>query len=90
MLVFSFILHIIFIHLMIGGSILTLWSQWKGLKDPKYDTFTHEIAKTITVNKSLAVVLGVAPLLSINTDSNSFHDFTYYFKIHTFNYNNFS
>ncbi len=66
LLVFSFLLHIIFINLMVGGSIITLWAQIKGLKNKEYDIFAHEIAKTITVNKSLAVVLGVAPLLSIN------------------------
>ena len=67
LLIISFLLHIIFINLMVGGSIVTLWSQIKGLKNKEYDTFAHEIAKTITVNKSIAVVLGVAPLLSINT-----------------------
>ncbi len=67
LLVVSFLLHILFVNLMVGGSILTLWSQIKGLRKPEYDTLAHEIAETITVNKSLAVVLGVAPLLSINT-----------------------
>lgn len=67
LLVFSFLLHIIFINLMVGGSLITLWAQIKGLKNKEYDVFAHEIAKTITVNKSIAVVLGVAPLLSINT-----------------------
>jgi cytochrome c len=67
LLVFSFLLHIIFIYLMVGGSIITLWAQIKGLKNKEYDIFAHEIAKTITVNKSIAVVMGVAPLLSINT-----------------------
>jgi cytochrome c len=67
LLIVSFLFHIIFINLMVGGSIVTLWAQIKGLKNKEYDIFAHEIAKTITVNKSLAVVLGVAPLLSINT-----------------------
>lgn len=67
LLVFSFLLHILFINLMVGGSIITLWAQIKGLKNKEYDIFAHEIAKTITVNKSIAVVMGVAPLLSINT-----------------------
>ena len=67
LLILSFLAHIIFVNLMLGGSILTLWAQIKGLKDKDYDILAHEIAKTITVNKSLAVVLGVAPLLSINT-----------------------
>jgi len=67
LLVVSFLAHIVFINLMLGGSILTLWAQIKGLKNKDYDSYAHEIAKTITVNKSMAVVLGVAPLLSINT-----------------------
>lgn len=66
LLVVSFLAHILFVNLMLGGSLLTLWAQVKGLKEKEYDTLAHEIAQTITVNKSLAVVLGVAPLLSIN------------------------
>ncbi|UCH94738.1 MAG: cytochrome C [Candidatus Aminicenantes bacterium] len=70
LLVVSFLLHILFVNLMLGGSILTLWAEIKGAKNPKareYDVLAKEIANTITVNKSLAVVIGVAPLLSINT-----------------------
>ncbi|MGQ8335094.1 c-type cytochrome [Sunxiuqinia sp. A32] len=65
-LIVSFLLHILFINLMMGGTILTFWYQIKGLKNKEYDMFAREIASTITVNKSMAVVLGVAPLLSIN------------------------
>lgn len=67
LLIVSFLMHIIFVNLMIGGTILTLWCQIKGLKDQDYHNLAHEISRTITVNKSLAVVLGVAPLLSIST-----------------------
>lgn len=67
LLIFSFLVHIVFVNLMLGGSLLTLWCQIKGLKNKEYDELAHEIAKTITVNKSLAVVMGVAPLLTINT-----------------------
>jgi cytochrome c len=66
LLVVSFLLHILFVNLMIGGSVLTLWAEIKGKKNPEYDTLAKEIANTITVNKSLAVVIGVAPLLTIN------------------------
>lgn len=65
-LVFSFLLHILFINIMIGGGVLTFWYELKGKKNKDYDNLAREIASTITVNKSLAVVLGVAPLLSIN------------------------
>lgn len=66
LLVVSFLVHILFVNLMVGGSILTLISQIKGLKNKDYDTLAHEIANTITVNKSMAVVMGIAPLLCIN------------------------
>jgi cytochrome c len=65
-LVFSFLLHILFINIMIGSSVLTFWYELRGRKNKDYDRLAREIAATITVNKSLAIVFGVAPLLSIN------------------------
>ncbi len=65
-LILSFLLHILFINLMVGGGILTFWYELRGTKNKDYDQLAREIANTITVNKSMAVVLGVAPLLSIN------------------------
>ncbi|HWV64801.1 hypothetical protein [Chitinophaga sp.] len=35
LLVVSFLAHIIFVNLMLGGSVLTLWAQLKGLKDKR-------------------------------------------------------
>lgn len=66
LLIVSFLLHILFVNLMVGGSILTLWAEIKGKKNPAFDCLAREIAATVTVNKSLAVVIGVAPLLTIN------------------------
>lgn len=66
LLIVSFLMHIVFVNLMVGGTFLTFWAELKGRKNKDYDILAQEIAKTITVNKSLAVVLGVAPLLSIN------------------------
>jgi cytochrome c len=51
---------------MIGSSVLTFWYEVRGRQNKDYDLLAREIAATITVNKSLAVVFGVAPLLSIN------------------------
>lgn len=62
-----FLLHIVFINMMIGGAFMTFWYQIKGLKDRKWDNLAHDLANSITVNKSIAVVLGVGPLLAINT-----------------------
>lgn len=66
LLVGSFVVHILFVNLMVGGAILTLYYEWQGLKNSTYDKLAKFIAQTVTVNKSLAVVMGVAPLLLIN------------------------
>jgi len=66
-LVISFLLHILFVNLMIGGTLLTFVFEIIGIRNKKYDRLAREIESTVTVNKSLAVVAGVAPLLAINT-----------------------
>ncbi|MEW6235486.1 MAG: c-type cytochrome [Candidatus Omnitrophota bacterium] len=65
-IVILFLLHIFFVNLMVGASILSVLFEYLGWKKPDYDRLAREVADTITVNKSLAVVLGVAPLLTIN------------------------
>ncbi|MBN1342100.1 MAG: cytochrome C [Phycisphaerae bacterium] len=67
-LVMLFLTHILFVNLMLGGSLLTLAFEVVGhrRRDADLDALALEIAKTTTVNKSLAVVLGVGPLLAIN------------------------
>lgn len=68
MLVFFFLIHILFVEMMVGGSILCTYFQWKGFtkKEIFYNKIAFEIARSITVNKSMAVVMGVGPLLMIN------------------------
>ncbi len=62
-----FLLHILFVNLMVGGVLMTVRYQILGLRDARFDRLAHTIADTITVNKSIAVVLGIGPLLAINT-----------------------
>lgn len=66
-LVFFFLVHIVFVNFMVGGALLTLYYEIKGLKNKAYDRLAYTLASTITVNKSIAVVMGVGPLLAINT-----------------------
>jgi cytochrome c len=66
LIVILFLVHILFVNLMVGGSILTVFFEIVGRVSSKYDLLARRIGETITVNKSLAVVLGVAPLLCIN------------------------
>jgi cytochrome c len=61
-----FAMHILFVNLMLGGALLTFFYELRGRWRTDYDALAHEIAKTITVNKSMAVVMGVGPLLFIN------------------------
>lgn len=65
-LVGLFLVHILFVNLMAGGSLFTVFFEILGLSRPAYDSLAKKIAQTITVNKSLAVVMGVGPLLCIN------------------------
>lgn len=66
LLVLLFLWHILFVNLMVGGSILTIVFQLLGRRRPDFDVLAEAIAGTVTVNKSLAVVMGVGPLLVIN------------------------
>jgi len=61
-----FLAHILFVNLMLGGSLLSVYYEIRGRWRPELDALAREVAKTITVNKSLAVVLGVGPLLVMN------------------------
>lgn len=66
-LIIMFLIHLVFVNLMFGGTLLTLIYEILGKKKMEYHALSQIIANTITVNKSLAVVMGVAPLLAINT-----------------------
>ncbi|MFO0644552.1 MAG: c-type cytochrome [Polyangiaceae bacterium] len=66
LLIVAFIAHIVFVNLMVGGSLLVFYFQWRGRRQPDFDKLARSLAGAVTVNKSLAVVLGVAPLLLVN------------------------
>ena len=66
-LIVFFLMHIAFVNFMVGGALLSFIYEARGLRQKRYDRLAYEIASTITANKSIAVVLGVGPLLAINT-----------------------
>ena len=66
LLVLFFILHIVFVNVTVGGGLIALGYQFRALREPAYDQLARSICRIITVTKSLAVVLGVGPLLCIN------------------------
>ena len=66
LIVVLFLAHLLFVNLMVGGALLTMAFEIRGLRRPPYDALARKIAATVTVNKSIAVVLGVGPLLVMN------------------------
>ena len=71
-LVTFFLIHILFINFMIGGTFWTVFLRMLGREDPFYSRLAREMGNTVTVNKSMAVVIGVAPLLAISLLYTSF------------------
>jgi hypothetical protein len=61
LLVLTFALHIIFVDLVIGGSFMAVYSYFRPGK--YYKALSKSFAKATTINLSLTIVLGVAPLL---------------------------
>ncbi len=65
-LIAFFLLHILFINFMIGGTVWTVFMKMLGKEDPFWNRVAKDIGNTVTVNKSLAVVIGIAPLLTLS------------------------
>ena len=65
-LISFFLIHILFINFMIGGTFWTVFMRMLGKEDKFWERLAHEFGSTVTVNKSIAVVIGVAPLLAIS------------------------
>jgi cytochrome c len=51
---------------MIGGTFWAVFMRMLGNEDSFWKRVAKDIGNTVTVNKSIAVVLGVAPLLAIS------------------------
>lgn len=68
-LTFTFFLHIIFVNLTLGGSLLLLTSKYisKIYGDNNYNMIAEELGYLNTFNISLTVTTGVAPLLFVQT-----------------------
>lgn len=68
-LVFTFFVHILFVNLTIGSTILILISKYfnKVFGNNTYDEISEELGYLNTFNISLAITTGVAPLLFVQT-----------------------
>ena len=68
LLVFAFILHLLFVNWMLGSMGLSVLAEYLGRRkgDERYFRLATDLSKWSIVNKSLAIVLGVAPLLLVS------------------------
>ncbi len=63
LMILTFALHIMFVNFVVGGTVIALWGRLKG--DPYALKLSRALARANTVNTSVAIVLGVAPLLFV-------------------------
>ena len=68
LIIISFILHIIFVNITVGSSAMAVFKEIKGIihKNKEEDLLAKQLAHHTSILKSIAVVLGVAPLLLIS------------------------
>ncbi len=63
LMVLTFAIHIIFVNLVVGGTAVAIWGRLKG---SDYSLrISRAFARTNTIATSLAIVVGVAPLLFV-------------------------
>jgi hypothetical protein len=62
-MVLTFGLHIMFVNLVLGGVVVSIWARIKAT--PNSLRLSKALARGSTINASLAMVLGVAPLLFV-------------------------
>jgi cytochrome c len=59
-------LFVPFISILFGGTALSVYYRRRGLneKNPLFLRFAHDIIETLTINKSMGIILGIVPLLT--------------------------
>ena len=68
LIIFSFVFHIIFVNITVGSSAMAVFQEVKGIKtrSKSDDLLARQLADHTSILKSIAVVLGIAPLLLIS------------------------
>ncbi len=61
--ILTFALHLFFVNLVLGGALLAAWGHFRS--DQRWQKLSRMLAKVTTINISIAIVLGVAPLLFV-------------------------
>lgn len=68
LLVVSFLVHIIFINVLLGSSVLSVINNWIGhlRGDKNYDRVAYLLTTPVTVSENMGALWGVAPLLIVS------------------------
>lgn len=65
LLVFTFILHVLAMNLLLGGSVILALSTWRAQRSEFCAKLAQRLSKALPVAMSLTITLGVAPLLFV-------------------------
>ena len=59
-------LFVPFISILFGGTALSIYYRRMGLneKNPMFLRFAHDVIETLTINKSMGIIIGIVPLLT--------------------------
>jgi cytochrome c len=66
MLMLVFFLFIPFISVLFGGVSLSLIYRFRGIKEsnPLFTRFSRDLIETLTINKSIGIILGIVPVIT--------------------------
>lgn len=68
LLVLAFLVHIVFINVLLGSSLLSVINNWIGhlKQDKNYDRAAYLLTTPITISENMGALWGVAPLLIVS------------------------
>lgn len=68
LLVVSFLVHIVFINVLLGSSVLSVINNWIGhlRGDKNYDRVAYLLTTPVTISENMGALWGVAPLLIVS------------------------
>lgn len=68
LLIFSWVLHILFINVLLGASFASVYFNSKGAKEknPLFDRVAYLLTTPVTISENMGALWGVAPLLLVS------------------------
>ncbi len=63
LLLFTFVLHVLFMNVVLGGALVWLWANGKARRQSDYQGVARVLGRILPVATAFAITAGVAPLL---------------------------